>query len=121
MSWSLFGLLINVVLRCGRGPRVLAKNGVLDTATFVFDAVHEAPRPDEFGGEQAQAEKNSEPAGTGRDEHDHANEKKAKAAANLVERRLEHDPSTNRHFEDGIRDDKRQTAAIPIDLREAQN
>jgi hypothetical protein len=58
----------------GRG----APNGVADAAALVLDAVHEAASPDELGGEQAEAEKNGEPAGSGSDEHDHTGKKKRK-------------------------------------------
>jgi hypothetical protein len=112
-------------LLCGLG--VLTKNGVLDAAAFVFDAVHEAARPNKFSRKQAQPEENNEPTGAWRDEHNDANEKQcetgdnAKGAANLVERGLEHDGSTNRLFEDGRSGDERQAGAIPIDLRGAWN
>ena len=46
----------------------------LDSVAFALDPVHQAARPDEFRGEQAQAEKDGEPAGTWRDEHNHAEE-----------------------------------------------
>jgi hypothetical protein len=59
--------------------------------SFAFDAIHQAPRPDEFGSEQAETEKDDDHAGARSDEHDDANQEQGEPsddeedAANLFD------------------------------------
>lgn len=87
---------------------VLAEHGFLDAdAVFanaiavLFEAIHEAASPDEFRGEQAEPDKDREPAGAGRDDHNDADAEKgescddAKDAANLLDCAEGHKASHN--------------------------
>jgi len=82
------------VLRLRRGLRVLTKNGVLDAAAFVFDAVHKTTRPKRIRQPATQAKKDREPPRARRNEHDDADKKQgktrdnAKGTTDLVERRF---------------------------------
>jgi hypothetical protein len=72
-------------------------DGVADASALVLDAVHEALGPDEFGGKQAQSEKNHKPPGSWSDQHYDTNQQKREAAyyardaANLFDGAKEHE------------------------------
>lgn len=74
-----------------------AEDCFFNAAAFAFDSIHEAAGPYELSGEEAQAEEDRHPAWAGRNEHDGSQSKQsetgedAEGAANLLERRLEHD------------------------------
>ena len=59
----------------GGGPDNFA-----NAIALAFDAVHEAPCPDKLRGEKAESQKDDNPAGTGSDQHDHADEQQREAA-----------------------------------------
>lgn len=63
---------------------------------LALDAVHETSRPDEFGGEQAESEEDSDPSRGGGDDHDQSGEQQresgndAEDTANLFDIAEEH-------------------------------
>ena len=72
-------------------------DGVANASALVLDAVHEALGPDEFRGEQAQSEKNHQPAWSWSDQHYDTNQQKREAAydardaADLLDGAKEHE------------------------------
>src|SRR5579859_3937021 len=117
---SLRFLLVRSVRRSNFLACFHAKHCFLEAVAFALDAIHQAARPHEFRGEQAQAEENGEPTRARSDNHDCADEQEsetgndAEGAANLVESWLKHDRSTNRCIEDGRRNGGRQVGQIHL-------
>ena len=72
-------------------------DGMTNALTFAFDAIHQAPSPDEFGGEQAEPEKDDNHSGARSDEHDDASQEQCESSddeedpADLLDRAEDHE------------------------------
>ena len=74
----------------------LAQDGVPPFSALTFDTVHQAARPHEFGGEQAQAKENRKHARAWSDQHRHTCQQQGKSgnneedSADLLDRAEDH-------------------------------
>ena len=72
--------------RGGSGRAVRwGENRIAEAVGLRFEAVEEAPSPDEFRRQNTQGEKNRQPAGSGGDDHDHAESQESESEEDFQE------------------------------------